>query len=324
MLRSYSVDLSTDCQQPAFIEESVPMKRYFLLAVALTAAVSFVQATTLYKYTFDNTTSTTFGPNQRYVPGLGEIETNVTGTGSALGALSVTNGTTSPTFVSIASLGGVNSPVQGGQAVRFHAGPTADGIDVDFDPSFAGPFSMTIEASFLIKTLIPTSNTVGLAYLFSTEWPTSSKIDHNLRTLNGTLQYVVTNNTEPEVAVNTSAPLVINRWYHAAGVINYNSTTPASSTVQLYLDGVSQGTATVNLSAGRFAYFLGNTHSGSNRTLGNMFAVGHNPGSDSAFTGDQRGFDGAIDAIAVSSAALGPGTFVLTQPSAASDWEMYE
>lgn len=298
------------------------MKKLLFSVISAAALCTSASATTLYRLSFDSATSTTW-ESGRYDIGPGEVLSNVTGTGSGLGVLPYGAGGNFPSFVTAASVPAINVPVQGGKAVSLDATTNMDGVVVDFETPFGTPTSLTFEAAFIADSLPPAGNTAGLSYLISTEWPDGAGLDHNLRIQNDKVHYVVQRNPPAlEVVAEAPAALVPGRWYHVAGVLNYNSTTPASSSISIWVDGVSAATAPIDLSAGQYTYFFYSAYSGG-PNYGNMFAIGHNPGGNE-FT-DRRGLDGAVDAIAISDAALNAGSFVLTNiTNAAKDWTLFE
>ncbi len=102
--------------------------------------------------------------------------------------------------------------------------------------------------------------------------------------------------------VNVDGPdMVINWWYHVACVY-----TAATDTAELFLDGVSQGSASPNwANSGQDNWWVGAWPS----------------------NGANRGLAGWIDAIALSDEVLAPANFVLprtyTYTKAAGEWALY-
>lgn len=298
------------------------MKKVVLAALILTL-VAASQAATLFKYSFDNTTSTTWDSG-RYAAGTGETETNVTGSGTALGLVPhVSDVANPPQFANTSSITASNAPVQGGKALVVDATLKPDGATCDFNPAFGLTTGMTVEAAFLAKNLPPTGSKYGLGSIFTTEWPFGGNISWNIRTYGTQLQFIVSSNqtgaTGGERAVN--ADIVAGRWYHIAGIVTYNATTPASSTTDMYLDGVKIGSNTIDLSSGMYAWGLG----AGDAVYGNCFGLGYNLGAPT-WGDDVRGLEGAIDAVAVSDQPLTPAGFVLKSyaPAAAQDWDLFE
>jgi hypothetical protein len=303
------------------------MKRIMIVAVALGMAAA-ANAELLFKVTFDNAAAGPWSTGV-YVPGPGEVVSNITGGAADPGIEPIPNGATIPEIQPVASIPAINSPVQGGMALVTHAGSTPDGVYIDFDPGFGpagSPVSMTVELVFLLKTFPVPGNTADISNLFSTEWP-GGALNWNIRTIGTSLNFVVAN-TDGEVGITAppAGPIVLpglagDRWYHVAGVLNYNAGNPAASTLELFLGGLSQGPAVINLSEGKYTRILGNSHT----TRGHMIALGVNAGNAEGYwSGDDRGLDGAISAVAVSSAALSPDTFVLTSSASVSDWSLFE
>jgi len=92
-------------------------------------------------------------------------------------------------------------------------------------------------------------------------------------------------------------PMAINTWYHVACVY-----TASTNTIELFLDGVSQGTTNPAWSnLGQDDWWIGAWPS----------------------NGANRGLAGWIDAVALSDTALAPGSFVLPTSSQVGDWSEY-
>lgn len=294
--------------------------RQLFAVLLLVAATATSQAGTLFKVTFDSATA---GPwsSGTYTIGPGEITTNITGGAADPGIVPIPNGTNNPEFQNVSAITVGNTPVQGGIALVTTAGTTPDGAYIDFDPAFGlapNAISVTLETVFLAKTLPVPGNTADISNIVSTEWPTAN-LNWNIRTIGTSLNFVVAN-ADGEVNL-TATGLVTNRWYHAVGVLTYNAGTPANSTLELFLDNVSKGTANINLSAGKFGYIFGNSHT----TRGSLISLGVNAGNaEGYYPGDDRGLDGAISAVAVSDEARTPANFVLSTGAGVSDWTLFE
>ena len=274
----------------------------FVLCLSANAAI-------LYKLTFDNATAGSSPAT--YTPGADEVVTNLQS------ITMINNGGDNPVFQNTSSV--LANYFQGGKALVTDSDGKDEGYFVDFDPAFA-PGDLTVEYIFMVRTLSVPGNTVGLQYLGSTEWPVGQSFQWMLRIIDNKLNFWTDRGDSNGEYVRTLSDLAINTWYHVAAVLDYNESTPASSQIQMYLNGVSQGTSTYNASANSFS--LGG--SGSNATYAPLhaFTVGYNYALGASIT-DHRGLAGAIDALAISNTALAPGSFVLSVSSSEENWHLY-
>jgi hypothetical protein len=121
------------------------------------------------------------------------------------------------------------------------------------------------------------------------------------------MNFTVFQQNEPEIRLYSKAPIQVDRWYHYAGVLDYNQSDPAKSEVHFYVDGELQASASYDAANDQWA--LGASHS----LYGHCFSLGYSAGQD-ANPYDNRGLTGAIDCCAVTMQALEPGNFFLPVP----------
>jgi len=219
--------------------------------------------------------------------------------------------TDGPEVVALETVGA--APVKdlplGKQALSVQSGRRVEGFVVDLPEAVDGvqPFpmsSMTIEFVFMTRGLNPAGNAFGFQYLGGNEWPNGGQFSWSFRTAKDQMLNFVSFQGTKEVRVFVKEQIVPGQWYHAAGVLDYNSEDPANSMLRFYLNGVLQNELPCDASA--YTFVLG----GSNSVYGNGFAVGYSYGQD-ANGGDHRGLDGAIDAMSITLEALSPGSFIL-------------
>jgi len=290
------------------------MKKVIIITIGLIFVLCLsANAAILYKLTFDNAVEGSSPAT--YTPGADEVVT------SLQSITMINNGGNNPVFQNTWSV--LANPFQGGKALVTDSDGKDEGYFVDFDPAFA-PGDLTIEYIFMVRTLSVPGNTLGLQYLGSTEWPLGQTFQWMLRIIDNKLNFWTDRGDSNTEYVRTLSDLTINTWYHVAAVLDYNESTPASSQIQMYLNGVSQGTSPYNATSNSFS--LGGSGS-SNPTYSppHAFTVGYNYALGAA-TGDHRGLAGAIDALAISNTALAPGTFVLRTsplPSSEENWHLY-
>jgi hypothetical protein len=197
----------------------------------------------------------------------------------------------------------------GRQALSVQSGRRVEGLVIDLVEAVDGvqPFpvsSMTVEFVFMTKGLNPAGNAFGFQYLGGNEWPNGGQFSWSFRTAKDQVLNFVSFQGSKEIRLFVKEQIVPGQWYHAAGVLDYNSANPVDSMLRFYLNGVLQNESPCDASA--YAFVLG----GSNSVYGNGFSVGYSYGQD-ANGGDHRGLDGAIDAVSITLAALAPGGFML-------------
>ncbi|MCX7919786.1 MAG: LamG domain-containing protein [bacterium] len=284
-----------------------------LLFVFLTTLLAYGGNTApLFKITFDNAT---IGPAPNYyIIGPGEIIPTQCTAIWKMDNLNIdtTEPNTEPEIVD-ANIIGLGAPFQGGKALRVHSPGRDEGYHILFTPAFP-PGSLTVEYIFCLNTAdIGTKNVASLQYLGSTEWPFGQTFQWMLRihgaSSGGTnrLSFWTDKGDSNGMYVNSINPVPTKQWTHVAAVLNYNNSNPATSTILLYLNGVLQGSTTYNATGNSFSL-------GCSSDIGHFFSIGFNAANRANFA-DHRGMDGYIDAVAISTTALGPGTFVLSTAS---------
>ena len=198
---------------------------------------------------------------------------------------------------------------QGGQALIVHSGRKAQGLQlVMSEPS--GPGSLTLEFVFMADVLAPEGNSFGFMYLASNEWPNGGRFMWAFRrAADQPFNFVVFGDaSDPrEIRLNVRTPIEALRWYHVAGVLDYNESGPSQSMVRFYLNGELQAEAPYDASGDRWS--LGS----SNTRYPHSFSIGYSNGQD-ANPYDSRGLSGAVDAFSASDEALTPDRFRLPLP----------
>lgn len=194
---------------------------------------------------------------------------------------------------------------QGGKALVLHSGRKAQGLLFDLTESLS-PGDLTIEWIAMFRDIEPEGNVYQLTYLGSNEWPFGGAFQWAIRRApDQPLNFTVFKTGGGEIRLSVrNHPIESMRWYHFAGVLDFNEADPADSMLRFYLDGELQAESVYDASLD--VWSLG----GSNSRYEPAFAIGYSQGQD-ANPYDSRGLSGAIDAFAVSSAALKPGEFVI-------------
>lgn len=247
---------------------------------------------------------------------------------------------------------------QGGNVMMLDSGGFEEGLI----PVLAAPYPVgdyTFEVTFWTSTnnLPGQYLDLGIQYLLGSEWPDSpgngQLFNGQLRILgngsvvgrpadSGKLEWNAGNTLGAEVRCLTINPVQAQTWQTVAGVFDFNESNPANSEMRLYLDGVLQSTVAYDatltgnqedFTRGYGAFGTPAIASGDPQEGIGAFRYSIGCSLNRVVNGsDNRGFNGAIDAVAISKAALGPGTFVLpagfeppapltTQPDA---WPMYK
>lgn len=198
---------------------------------------------------------------------------------------------------------------QGGQVLEMHSGRKAQGLQIVLSEPFE-PGDLTLEFVFTADVLAPEGNTFGFMYLASNEWPNGGRFMWAFRRASDQpFNFVVFGDASSpeEIRLPVRSPLEAERWYHAAGVLDYNESAPAESTVRFYLDGELQSEAAYDASGDQWS--LGS----SNNRYAQSFSIGYSNGQD-ANPYDSRGMSGAVDAFSASNEALAPESFRLPLP----------
>ncbi|MFH0794189.1 MAG: LamG-like jellyroll fold domain-containing protein [bacterium] len=292
-----------------------------LVAIGFFVFAAGASATTLFRFNFDNAAAGPLADGAAYTLGAGELTT----ASATVAARAQGVGADGPAFADAGTV--LAGPFQGGKAMVVQSGNKSEGLRVTLAQGIA-PGDLTVEAIFCTSVdpvVGPSANTVGLQYVVNDEWPVGESHQFMMRILggggagSGKLYYWTDRGDSNSEKVETIAVISANTWYHCALVLNYNESTPASSQVELFLNGVSQGTSVYNAAANSVCLGV-NTG-----TVGRTFTIGYGNQLE-ANTLDHRGLDGAIDAVAISDAVLGPGTFVLptSATSSVENWSLFE
>ena len=195
---------------------------------------------------------------------------------------------------------------QGGGALKLESGRRSQGLQIILSEPFE-PGDLTIEIVFMADVLEPEGNSFGFMYLGSNEWPHGGRFMWAFRrAADQPLNFVAfgDGSSDQEIRLNVLEAIEAQRWYHAAGVLDYNKSDPASSMIRFFLDGELQAEAPYD--ASEDVWSLGS----SNNRYPNSFSLGYSNGQD-ANPYDSRGMRGAVDAFSISLDALTPGTFRL-------------
>jgi len=204
---------------------------------------------------------------------------------------------------------------------------------------------LTWEVIFWAATNDIPGNIGGIQGILSDEWPTGPYIRTNLRirgasapppyTRNLTL-HIFNDTQEPVLAAFDPGPLPEKQWHLVQYTFDYNDADPANSVMTLYVNGAVVTSTTLNATPTMARTKILGHGPGSNRFLYDPSW----PSSSGFFVGgtanlainqfESRGLLGAVDAVAISTGVLGPGTFVLpagyTPPAAVREklWMLYE
>jgi hypothetical protein len=282
----------------------------------------------LYYFTFDNmTTTTAIAGDTQYTTGPAEIVQ----LGDTVYTVANGAGADGPGFKATVSVGAADPDgiIQGGMAMVTESGGKDEGLEVRMNAA-QPPGDLTVEFIFCTTTTETlTGNTADLQYCGSTEWPSGGNFQWMLRYHGpavgppgaGHLFFWTDKGDSNQQKVGTINPIAPLTWYHAACVLDYNAGDAANSQIRFYLDGALQGTNVYDASTNIWS--LGCSSSPPPHT--NIWTMGFHS-SLWANLGDHRGLDGAIDAVAISGAALYPSAFVLhpyAAPSGVRNWSMY-
>lgn len=198
---------------------------------------------------------------------------------------------------------------QGGQAFEVHSGRKAQGLQIVLSEPFE-PGDLTLEFVFMADVLEPEGNSFGFMYLASNEWPNGGRFMWAFRRASDQpFNFVVFGDASSpeEIRLPVQNPIEAERWYHAAGVLDYNESEPAESMVRFYVNGELQAEASYDASGDEWS--LGS----SNNRYAQSFSIGYSNGQD-ANPYDSRGMSGAVDAFSASNDALTPESFRLPLP----------
>ncbi|MCX7019891.1 MAG: hypothetical protein NTY46_13065 [Candidatus Sumerlaeota bacterium] len=280
------------------------MKKTVCCAVLAAAAFAApVQSATLIKATFDVPLSAT---QEIYLPGA---------TGDILGGAAYFQRSWSPVNPTLGwldnqfSAPAIETPptagFQGGNALAGdsnEAGRTRQGYWIQINPALSSQ-DFTAEAIFYLKTYMPAYAEYKIQNIISTFWMSDNK-SFEIRTMGdfGTnVLQLMTNDGAVEHNVTTANDTVApDTWYHTAIVY-----TQATGVAEFYFNGSPAGSAPTGWGAPVIQWVC--------------LAAWPNP------AGSCRDISGAIDAFALSDAALTPGSFALptNYSSVGRDWTLY-
>lgn len=298
-----------------FMKSKLCVLAAFLCALSVTA---YAQTTFLY-LNFDQATDGVYADSAAYSFGASEI---ANGTAVGIGALTAiyrNNAGDGPQIG--AAPGGISGTAQGGKVLLTNSGSGQDeGLQI-IAPNGLAPQDFTMEVVWFTNLPGGGTNTAGIQSPLGNEWPVGERAQFFIRTVGANRMDYWTDRGDShneKVQVDGVGVIAANTWYHDVLVFDYNSVTPASSTVTAYRNGSLQGSSTYN-AAGVPTTLFGSGFGGSRR-----LAVGIQNSVDAAL-GDHRGVSGGVDAIAVTTGLLAPGSFVLPAgpASSVSDWTLF-
>jgi len=198
-------------------------------------------------------------------------------------------------------------PVQGGKALSVTGGGQSQGALIVLEKAVPAG-DITFEIIWMTHILDSQGNAFKFQYVASNEWPGGGQFHWAFRrAFDQPMNFTVFQQNGPEIRLFCETPIEVDRWYHYAGVLDYNEKNPEKSELRFYVDGELQASAPYD--AGNDQWSLGASHS----LYGHCFALGYSAGQD-ANPYDNRGLTGAIDACAVTSEALDPENFFLPVP----------
>lgn len=285
------------------------MKRHLILAIAICILCVPAAGETIFYLNFDENTGGPHANGTPYTPGSTEVVRagsaglgnvvftfrNNAGDGPAIGAAAVASGTR-----------------QGGNVLLVDScGGQDEGLQITVDNGFAKQ-DFTMEVLWYTVNLACGGNTAGIQSMCGDEWPFGEVSQFFMRTVNiGTARmdyWTDRGDSVGERVMVDPGGYGVNTWMHDVIVFDYNNAAPASSSMEAFRNGVSVGTSGYDASFASVSLF-GGAFAG-NRTL----AIGFQNSLDAA-PGDHRGLSGGVDAFALSTGILvpgsGPGTFVL-------------
>lgn len=186
---------------------------------------------------------------------------------------------------------------QGGNALALNSKDSSRGYFVTSSTTLRSSF--TVEAIARLTEVNPPQNRAGLQYIASREQPHSGEVDWMIRVEADGRAKANTDQEGNGAYVYSLDTISLNEWHHYAFVFTANG---SASQIAFYIDGELQGTATYNLTLTNGVTFP------TRWAIGFMSAT---QDVDPGGAGDNRGWNGEIDAIAVSDEALTPDKFVL-------------
>jgi concanavalin A-like lectin/glucanase superfamily protein len=241
---------------------------------------------------------------------------------------------------------------QGGNVLLCESGGFEEGMVVELVAAGLSSTEytpdLTIEVMFRTTVANIAGNTVGLQNIICCDWPSEQWFQGTLRILGDgagagrpsdsehiefAAWFPAPSPNPNEVRVVSAATVVPDQWYHVAAIFDHNESDPSNSQIEMYIDGVSQGTAIydavdeVNSLEVDHAFAVfgdpATEHARSDPAW--RYWIGCSSNRNISFT-DNRGLDGEIDAVNVTNQVLDPGTFLLPDgppTSGTMDWQMY-
>ncbi len=292
--------------------------RLIWLAVGAAAVFSFqkVQAAELWFYTdFDTVPSGTYNSGDLLVTSASsDVTSGVTGIYfEVLGGDGVVikqpDGTDGPNYPPVPG-------PQGGKAMLVDGGGKDEGINVEVSAPLP-PDDFTVEVVYWSSTNNIAGNTAAIQTFCSSEWPSQQYYNGVLRIVGDKIQAVGANIPQQTEAIAQSATITAATWHTVQYVFDLNAANYAQSTVTLYLDGAQVAQTPIDVSAAPPLSLtngwdiLGSPNTGARTGIPSWrFTVACS--TNRLINGsDNRGLQGAIDAVAISRGALTPGQFVL-------------
>lgn len=311
------------------------MKSTILLATLLLTTPALSGAATILYLNFDQATPGTYVDDTVYTPGSTEHAAGPLGAsvGNFLFKFRAYD-TVAPNGPTIGPLpGGLAGTPQGGQAliVDGSAGKHM-GMTVEVDNGVATQ-DLTIEAIWYTTDPAASGNNVGIQSIIGDEWPGlgAGASQFFIRTVGPNRMDWWTDrgdSNSEDVQITATPSFNANTLYHDVLVFDYNDGDPANSQILAYRNASLVGTDTYNATGKTEAIFPTNFNNG---TVGNevrAWAIGMSLAAPVSGT-DDRGLRGGVDAVAISNAALAPGSFVLpagtvTFSAAGDGWKIYQ
>jgi len=283
------------------------MKRNLILVSVFCFLCVPCTAETIFYLDFDDTSGGPFADWTTYTPGFSEgVDPDAAGIGTVTFAFR-NNAGDGPAIGSATD--GVSGIRQGGNVLLVDScGGQDEGLQITAENGFARQ-DFTMEVVWYTLDAACAANTVGIQSMCGDEWPFGEISQFFIRTVGADRFDYWTDRGDSDnenVQITGTGVTQAMTWYHDVIVFDFNDATPANSSLEAYRNGVSQGTSPYDASAASVSLFGGAL--AGNRT----FAIGFQNSLDANF-GDHRGLNGAIDAFALSTGILGPGTFVLPE-----------
>jgi hypothetical protein len=286
------------------------MQRILSIIAVVCVLCAPAAAETIFYLNFDDTSGGPFADGTTYTPGASEV---VRPSAAGLGNVTFTfrNNAGDGALITTPA-GGLTGTAQGGNALLVDScGGQDEGLQLTVDNGLA-PQDFTLEVLWYTVDAACSGNTAGIQSMCGDEWPFGEVSQFFIRTVNvGTTRmdyWTDRGDSNGENVMVDPGGYAANTWHHDVIVFDYNEATPASSSMEAFRDGVSVGTSPYDASGASVSLF------GSALAGARTFAIGFHNSLD-ANAGDHRGLSGGVDAWALSTGVLvpgsGAGTFVL-------------